>query len=66
MRLAQAQPKYGVPATDMPVSYSSTNLGATLSFDGSPTDVINIEVYHLRWVGLFWAGGRGAEGEGRL
>ncbi len=53
VRLAQAEPQYGVPPTDMPVSHSRTNLGATLSFDGSPSDVINIEVYYLRCGGRF-------------
>lgn len=48
VRLAQAEPKYGVPLTDMPVSHSRTHLGASLSFDGSPTDVINVDVYYLR------------------
>lgn len=51
VRLAQARPKHGVPPTDMPVSDSRSNLGATLSFDGSPSDVIKIEVFYLRWVG---------------
>lgn len=50
VRLAQTEPKYGVPSTDMPVSHSRTNLGASLSFDGSPTDVINVDVYYLRYM----------------
>lgn len=50
VRPAKAAPRYGVPPTDMPVSATRSDLGATLSFDGSPTDVINIEVYYLRCV----------------
>lgn len=46
----EATPKYGVPQTSMPVSDTRSNLGATLSFDGSPSDVINLEVLHLRSV----------------
>lgn len=41
-------PKYGVPRTSMPVSGTTSNLGVTLSFDGSPTDLINLEVLYLR------------------
>ncbi|CAM9130911.1 unnamed protein product [Scytosiphon promiscuus] len=66
VRLAQAQPKYGVPLTDMPVSYSRSNLGATLSFDGSPTDVINVEVYHLRRGGSCIMVTRGVDGLAKL
>ncbi|CBJ26974.1 conserved unknown protein [Ectocarpus siliculosus] len=66
VRLAQARPKYGVPPTDMPVSDSRTNLGATLSFDGSPSDVINIEVFYLRRGGSCVMVTRGLDGLARL
>ncbi|CAM9849459.1 unnamed protein product, partial [Ectocarpus sp. 12 AP-2014] len=66
VRLAQARPKYGVPPTDMPVSDSRTNLGATLSFDGSPSDVINIEVFYLRRGGSCVMVTRGIDGLARL
>lgn len=39
---------YGVPATTMPVSDAGTNLGVTLSFDGSPTDTFELEALRLR------------------
>ncbi|CAM9326292.1 unnamed protein product, partial [Ectocarpus fasciculatus] len=66
VRLAQAGPKYGVPPTDMPVSDSRSNLGATLSFDGSPSDVINIEVFYLRRGGSCVMVTRGVDGLARL
>lgn len=43
--------KYGVPKTGMAVSESRTNLGAKLSFDGSPTDELDINIRHLRCEG---------------
>lgn len=42
------RPKYGVPKTVMAVSDKRSNLGVTLVFDGSPTDVVDVEVLHLR------------------
>lgn len=58
MQPAKAAPKYGVPPTDMPVSAARSDLGATLSFDGSPTDVVKIEVYYLRCVLVGWGAWR--------
>ncbi|CAN0278710.1 unnamed protein product [Pylaiella littoralis] len=66
VRLAQAEPKYGVPLTDMPVSHSRTHLGASLSFDGSPTDVINVDVYYLRRGGSCVMVTRGVDGLAKL
>lgn len=43
--------KYGVPKTTMPASDSRSPLGVTLSFDGSPTDVVHVDVLHLRYPG---------------
>lgn len=39
---------YGLPKTAMSLSDSRSNLGVTLSFDGSPSDVVNLDVLHLR------------------
>ncbi|CAN0270001.1 unnamed protein product [Ectocarpus sp. 12 AP-2014] len=50
----------------MPVSDSRTDLGATLSFDGSPSDVINIEVFYLRRGGSCVMVTRGLDGLARL
>eukprot|EP00903_Cladosiphon_okamuranus_P014508 g13457.t1 len=66
VQLAKAAPKYGVPPTDMPVSATRSDLGATLSFDGSPTDVIKIEVYYLRRGGSCVMVTRGIDGLAKL